>query len=256
MPEQQDDISDFDPYYSWLGIRSGQRPPDHYGLLGIARFEQDVHVIANAADRQSSHIRSFRLGKQAHLCERLLNELSAAHVCLLNPGRKAAYDAQLRSHVEARGSAGVGNDQADFKRTRSKSIRFQQKPRVRAQVVTLPRRCSAGRVSPRPSCRSPPLSASLWFRCGTRFCNTISRSQAASLRTGRHQQANRRRRPTPLLSRVFRRQSKCVPTGRPMLVNSDKPARTQDRRRIPGRLRHLRPIGRALEIARRRTQTL
>ena len=41
----------FDPYVEWLGIRDPQRPPNHYCLLGLAEFEENARVIANAADR-------------------------------------------------------------------------------------------------------------------------------------------------------------------------------------------------------------
>jgi hypothetical protein len=54
----------FDPYLSWLGIRAAERPPNHYRLLGIELFERDSDVIATAADRQMTHIRSFQSGKQ------------------------------------------------------------------------------------------------------------------------------------------------------------------------------------------------
>jgi hypothetical protein len=45
----------FDPYYRWLGIRPEEQPADHYRLLGLARFEDDVEVIRDAAERQMSH---------------------------------------------------------------------------------------------------------------------------------------------------------------------------------------------------------
>ena len=113
MPEQRIDVGDFDPYHKWLGIPPGQRPPDHYQLLGIAHFESDPDVIANAADRQTTHIRSLRLGKHTHLCERLLNEISAARVCLLNARRKTEYDARLGADLAAREPGTIGDDHTD-----------------------------------------------------------------------------------------------------------------------------------------------
>jgi len=50
----------FDPYRKWLGIPPEEQPPDHYRLLGIARFESDPDVISNAADRQMVHVRSYQ----------------------------------------------------------------------------------------------------------------------------------------------------------------------------------------------------
>jgi len=85
----------FDPYYTWLGISPDNRPIDHYQLLGIRKFETDPTVISNAADRQMSFVRQFAGGERRQDSQRLLNELSSARVTLLNPQRKAAYDAAL-----------------------------------------------------------------------------------------------------------------------------------------------------------------
>lgn len=88
----------FDPYRKWLGIPPEEQPPHHYRLLGIALFEDDPDVISNAADRQMAHVRTFQTGKRAALSQALLNELSAANVCLLNPQTKQQYDAQLLAY--------------------------------------------------------------------------------------------------------------------------------------------------------------
>lgn len=94
--------SEFDPYYRWLGIPPAEQPPTHYRLLGLADFESDQDVIESAADRQMAHVRSHQAGSRSALSQRLLNELSAAKLCLLNAQAKAAYDAslwQLRSQA-------------------------------------------------------------------------------------------------------------------------------------------------------------
>ncbi len=57
--------SAFDPYLQWLGIRDPQRPPNHYRLLGLELFENDVNVIAMSADRQMAHLRNFKTGPDA-----------------------------------------------------------------------------------------------------------------------------------------------------------------------------------------------
>ncbi|HYW79033.1 MAG TPA: putative Ig domain-containing protein, partial [Thermoguttaceae bacterium] len=77
-------------YRKLLGITEAS--PDHYRLLGIDRFEADVDAISNAADRQMIYLRTMRNAD----AEKLLNEVAAARVCLLNPKTKAAYDKQLR----------------------------------------------------------------------------------------------------------------------------------------------------------------
>lgn len=88
---------EFDPYLRWLGIRDPQRPPNHYRLLGVELFESDPDVISNAADRQMAHVRTFQSGRRSPESQKLLNELAGAKVCLLNPQKKAAYDAQLQA---------------------------------------------------------------------------------------------------------------------------------------------------------------
>jgi hypothetical protein len=92
----------FDPYLHWLGIRDPRRPPDHYRLLGVELFESDPEVLANAADRQMSHVRTFQTGRHSAESQQLLNELAAAKVCLLNAKLKAAYDAELRAKLPPR----------------------------------------------------------------------------------------------------------------------------------------------------------
>jgi len=89
-------MATFDPYRKWLGIPPAEQPPNHYGLLGIGLFESDPDVISNAADRQMVHVRTYQSGKHSAISQRILNELAAARICLLDPGKKAAYDEQLR----------------------------------------------------------------------------------------------------------------------------------------------------------------
>lgn len=97
--------ADFDPYYTWLGIPPEEQPPNHYRLLGVKAFETNLDVIANAADRQVMHIRTFQQGKFADQSQAVLNKLSAARVCLLNVESKGAYDRQLRQQLEGAQSA-------------------------------------------------------------------------------------------------------------------------------------------------------
>lgn len=85
----------FDPYRKWLGIPDGQRPPTHYQLLGIAPDERDRDVINAAVVRQSAFIRTFQNGQHAAEATRLLNEIAAAKVCLLDPAKRAQYDANV-----------------------------------------------------------------------------------------------------------------------------------------------------------------
>ncbi|MEQ8789383.1 MAG: hypothetical protein RIC55_24025 [Pirellulaceae bacterium] len=94
--------ADFDPYYKWLGIPPREQPPTHYRLLAIEPFEPDLDVISHAADSRMTHVRSLQSGQRGAMSQKLLNEISAARLCLLNPQTKAAYDAQLRVAQGAR----------------------------------------------------------------------------------------------------------------------------------------------------------
>jgi hypothetical protein len=89
-------MADFDPYYQWLAISPRDQPPNHYRLLGVDLFESNGDVIASAADKQMAHVRSFQTGKYSALSQKLLNEIAAAKICLLNAAKKDAYDQQLR----------------------------------------------------------------------------------------------------------------------------------------------------------------
>jgi hypothetical protein len=88
-----------DPYHRFLGIPPHLQPPNHYRLLGLEPFEDNLDVISDAADRQMAHVRGFEGGPYAAAAQKLLGELSTARVCLLLLERKAAYDAALRKQL-------------------------------------------------------------------------------------------------------------------------------------------------------------
>lgn len=89
----------FDAYRKWLGIPPAEQPANHYRLLGLGLFENDPDSISNAADRQMAHVRTFQNGPYSALSQRLLNELAAARLCLLNPIQKSQYDQTLRASL-------------------------------------------------------------------------------------------------------------------------------------------------------------
>jgi serine/threonine protein kinase len=91
----------FDAYHVWLSIAPAEQPPHHYRLLGVQLFESDLRVIESAADRQMSHVRSFQSGKHGKESQKLLNEISAAKLCLLNQAKKKAYDEKLKTKIAA-----------------------------------------------------------------------------------------------------------------------------------------------------------
>lgn len=89
----------FDAYHKWLGIPKEDQPPNHYRLLGIQVFETDPDVIESAADQRMAHVRGYQSGRHADLSQRILNEVAAARVCLLNPAKRTAYNEQLKQTV-------------------------------------------------------------------------------------------------------------------------------------------------------------
>jgi hypothetical protein len=90
----------FNPYVEWLGFTGGQRPADHYELLGIDRFQNDPAAIGHAADVLTSRIRRVRPGQYLAAWQDLLDQLRLAKTCLLDPASKAAYDASLRGPAQ------------------------------------------------------------------------------------------------------------------------------------------------------------
>ncbi len=93
-------MAKFDPYHKWLGIPSKDQPPDHYRLLGIDLFEEDLDVIEAAADRCMAYVQQCALGEHQKASQQILNELSAARVCLLVSEQKEKYDTELRAQKE------------------------------------------------------------------------------------------------------------------------------------------------------------
>jgi hypothetical protein len=91
----------FDAYYKWFGIRPAEQPPDCYRLLGLQKFESDADVISNAADQRMAHLRTMQNGPQRAESQRILNEVSAARVQLLDSEKKLAYDLALRKKIAA-----------------------------------------------------------------------------------------------------------------------------------------------------------
>lgn len=89
----------FDPYNDWLGIPPQEQPPNHYRLLGLKVFENDLEVIRNAGNQHADHLRTLQIGKHSTLSQQLLTEVAEALACLLDPAKKVAYDRELRKCV-------------------------------------------------------------------------------------------------------------------------------------------------------------
>ncbi len=106
----------FDSYYKWLGIPPSEQPPNHYRLLGVNLFETDSDVIATAADQRMIHLRSFQAGQYANESQQLLNQVSAARICLLRAEKKGEYDAALHQWMMA------GQQQQDAQRQAAQAM--------------------------------------------------------------------------------------------------------------------------------------
>lgn len=99
----------FDPYHKWLGIPPREQPPHHYRLLGLDLFESDEEVIESAARRLIAFCEQNSQGPHAAAARRVVFEIAAARLCLLDPEKRAEYDTQLKARQAAtRTSAGVG----------------------------------------------------------------------------------------------------------------------------------------------------
>lgn len=96
LPASSQMNAQFDPYYTWLGIPPDEQPANLYRLLGLRLFENNLDAIEHAADRQMAHLRSVSTGANQAYAQKLLNEVAAARVRLLDADAKSRYDAGLR----------------------------------------------------------------------------------------------------------------------------------------------------------------
>jgi hypothetical protein len=83
-----------DYYTEWLGIPEGPRPPDYYALLGLEKETCNAAAIERAAQERNKAVRP-RCLKYPDEGTALLNEISMAKLCLLDPETRAAYDRAL-----------------------------------------------------------------------------------------------------------------------------------------------------------------
>jgi len=91
---------ELDVYKDWLGIPEGERPPDHYTLLRLVKFEDDEEKIRRNYSKLNAHVRKYATGQYSIQSQELLNELAKAMLCLTDPIRKSEYDASLGRAVE------------------------------------------------------------------------------------------------------------------------------------------------------------
>ena len=84
-----------DVYRDWLKITEPARPPDHYTLLKLKRFEDNPEKVRGNYRKLNAHVRKYATGEFGPQSQALLNELARAMLCLTDQQRKAEYDATL-----------------------------------------------------------------------------------------------------------------------------------------------------------------
>lgn len=102
--------SEFDAYRDLLDIKSPERPPNHYELLGIEQFEGDRTTIDDAAGERMSMLQELANSEHMDASQKLLNEVSAARRCLLNTTKKIAYDEDIRTKQKRTSSSKPSRD--------------------------------------------------------------------------------------------------------------------------------------------------
>jgi len=91
-----------DFYKEWLGIPDGPRPPDHYELLRVKRFEDDVEKVKAHYKKLNTHVRKYASGQYSVKSQEILNELAKAMLCLCDLDRKFEYDEGLGRETPAK----------------------------------------------------------------------------------------------------------------------------------------------------------
>lgn len=97
---------EIDVYKEWLGIPEGDRPPDHYQLLRLVKFEDDMEKIRNNYKKLNGHVRKYAAGKHSVRSQELLNELAKVMLCLTDAERKKEYDVSLGREFEGEETTG------------------------------------------------------------------------------------------------------------------------------------------------------
>ncbi len=161
---------EFDPYHIWLGIPAQDQPPNHYRLLGITLFEDNADVIDTAANRHSAYLHDVASGPNRKQSQQLLSEIAATRRCLLDPKRKAAYDAKLKAELAAdepeilEGEAfDDGGFDAELDEALDEVLEEDYQPGKPAEWQPPPRRKNRGK---KKSAQSKPVMWPIWVGGG------------------------------------------------------------------------------------------
>ena len=147
-----------DPYYTWLGIPPREQPPNHYRLLSLELFEDNTDAIEHAADRQMLHVRTFQTGPYSAQSQKLLNELAAASVCLLDENAKRRYDEGLRKALARRAERAAAESPLPPPSAPARSSGVRER-RLPPPVVARPNVSPPSATVDQPASKPPPTSA-------------------------------------------------------------------------------------------------
>jgi hypothetical protein len=95
---------------TWLGLPTGNWPPDHYTLLGLLPGEWDVTHIEQKVQERLARVRCYQLSHPDQATE-AMNRLAQAFMCLTDPEAKRAYDQkalQRPASVQQAQTNGIG----------------------------------------------------------------------------------------------------------------------------------------------------
>ncbi len=116
---------ELDVYKEWLGIPDEQRPLDHYTLLRLVQFEDDLDKIRKNYKKLNAHVKKYASGEYSEQSQDLLNELAKAMLCLTDLDRKREYDESLGREFE---------DSGEVKRISLLNVLYRQKKLTKEQA--------------------------------------------------------------------------------------------------------------------------
>jgi len=90
----------YDPVRELIGIGCDPADCDHYRLLGLPAFVDDVAQIDRAYENRYASIRRYEVGAYGDQATALMKEVSNAYTCLRNPESKQRYDAELLTRLQ------------------------------------------------------------------------------------------------------------------------------------------------------------
>lgn len=149
----------FDPYYVWLGIPPKDQPPNHYRLLGLELYEENLDVIDAATNRQTSYLHEMSAGPNRKHSQELLNQIASARSCLLDPDRKGKYDVKLRKKLDEKPAAEKAEESSAATSATGSPTPTESAPPVGTDKAQTSSAAPHGQVDPASESASNELSA-------------------------------------------------------------------------------------------------